>query len=350
LDQLLATLYQEILLCLGPLKKTPSGWHKQNCKLCHLKGHNPDKRRRFGILYEPGQSIGVHCFNCGFSSRVEVGKTMPKSFGWFLRAIGMPEYNVKRFIFELYKQKVSPGDKPKIVLKKNIADMWAETSLPPGAKTIRRHVEEGCTDPHLLKAITYLEERRLLYPDDIYWCSTKEKLLYKYVVLPFYYQGKVVGYTKRIVGNPPSKEIPKYIHEKPLHYIYNLDKQKSSSRNYVIVAEGVLDAFLVDGISPLTNTISPEQANLINSLNKQVIVVPDHDKAGQVMIDIALQNNWAVSFPPWSKDIKDVADASKKYGRILTVQSILEHVETSQFAIKLKRKMMTTINKESYGN
>jgi len=65
-------------------------------------------------------------------------------------------------------------------------------------------------------------------------------------------------------------------------------------------------------------------------------VCPDRDKNGGTLVDVALNNNWSVSFPLWENGIKDAAKATEKYGRILTLQSILDSAEENPTTIKHK--------------
>ena len=74
----------------------------------------------------------------------------------------------------------------------------------------------------------------------------------------------------------------------------------------MVVTEGVFDAILIDGISVMGNSVTAEQAHLIDKLDLRVIVcVSDRDKAGIELIDSALELGWEVSFPIGLIDIKD---------------------------------------------
>jgi len=55
-------------------------------------------------------------------------------------------------------------------------------------------------------------------------------------------------------------------------------------------------------------------------------------------VNTAVKRGWAVSFPEWEDDIKDASDAVERYGRLFTVRSILESVETSGTKIKILAK------------
>ena len=77
-----------------------------------------------------------------------------------------------------------------------------------------------------------------------------------------------------------------------------------------------------------------EQGNIIDSLNKRVILLPDRDKAGVKLTEAAIERGWHVSFPEW-EDCKDAGDAQIKYGRLFTVKSILDSAITNPTKIRV---------------
>ncbi len=101
--------------------------------------------------------------------------------------------------------------------------------------------------------------------------------------------------------------------------------------------EGIFDALCINGLAVMHNDISDAQARLIRSLDRQITVIPDQDRAGLALIDRAMELGWAVSIPNW-EDCKDVNDAVKKYGQLGTVLTILEARETSRIKIELRKK------------
>ena len=70
----------------------------------------------------------------------------------------------------------------------------------------------------------------------------------------------------------------------------------------------------------------------------------DKDKPGAKMIKSALDNGWSVSLPPWGDDIKDVADAVKKYGRLYTLSTILHYREDNEIKIQLIKKKLENLD------
>jgi hypothetical protein len=162
--------------------------------------------------------------------------------------------------------------------------------------------------------------------------------------VPFYYQNRIVGYTARTFTDGIQ---PKYHSDHPGHFVFNLDQQHFDNK-FVIVSEGAFDAMAIDGLAILSNDISEQQAELIEALGKQVIVVPDFDQhvnkqgkkvwPGRQLINRAIEYGWSVSFPVWSEQVKDISDAVVKYGKLFTMKSILSASESNPIKIKLISK------------
>lgn len=322
-------LKESILNNIGPLKTAPQGWHKRHCMLCHTQGHGKDTRNRFGIQFNP-QSIAVNCFNCRFSSGYSEGKELSKSFLFFLSQLNIDKKFIDQIKFEIYKQKnqiivvregddVKPSKEDKL---RSLFDKWKEMPLPSDSLSIAEWLEYGLDDHNFLDVATYAIDRRLLNLGDFYWSPDTKFNMNQRLIIPYYYKGKIVGYTGRLCYDTIDKSIPKYRQQCPHDFVYNLDHQADWLRKYAIVTEGVLDAWTVDGVSTL-GEISQEQIDIINRLQKQVIVCPDGDESGRGLVDAAIENKWAVAFPKWRMHFKDATVAAGKYGQLLTTHSII---------------------------
>ena len=79
---------------------------------------------------------------------------------------------------------------------------------------------------------------------------------------------------------------------------------------------------------------------MIRSLEREVTLVPDQDQSGLALIDRALELNWAVSIPEWPDDVKDVNDAVKKFGKLVTMIHIFQARETNRIKISMRRKQL----------
>ena len=190
---------------------------------------------------------------------------------------------------------------------------------------------------HLLAVKQYAYDRGLL---GLYPLLYFEESLYKQrLVVPFSYNGELVGWTARHI-NPPTKQTAKYLHNMQTGYVFNVDRFADSKREIVIVTEGVFDAIQLDGVSIQGNSVTPEQAHLIEKLGKRVILCPDRDSAGKELIEQALELGWEVGFPPWSNEVKDADEAVLKYGRLATVASIIKHATDNKLKAQVKAKMI----------
>jgi DNA primase len=116
-----------------------------------------------------------------------------------------------------------------------------------------------------------------------------------------------------------------------------LDAQKSSWQ-FVVVCEGPFDAMSVDGVAVCGAEISDQQAELIDRLQREVVVVPDRDLTGRRLVDRAIELGWSVSFPVWLETCKDINEAVVKYGKLFVLKSIIDTRETNRLKIELKKK------------
>jgi DNA primase len=164
--------------------------------------------------------------------------------------------------------------------------------------------------------------------DGIHWVRP-------FVLVPFTYDNKVVGWTARFLDN----KIPKYINHSQPGYVFGTDLQHADW-NQVIVTEGIFDALSISGLALMHNTISDAQARLIRSLGKEVIVVPDQDMPGMELVDRAVELGYSVSMPDWPSHIKDVNDAVIEYGRLGALLTIMAARETSKIKIELRKKQL----------
>lgn len=313
----------------------PTGWVSGNCPMCVVNGESrPDTKGRGGFLFEEDK-FRYNCFNCGYSTGWAEGKYFSSRLKRLMFQFGVDESDIQRLQLELLKEQ----DVATLLLKQKkreapINTDWASMQLPEGAVPVKDYAGGGAD---FIKAVEYLHERGFDVTDSrLYYSDSKTPArMSKRFIIPFFYKGKPVGYTARWVGNPPDG-MPKYYNQQPKNnFVYGLDSQKD--KNVVIVTEGQLDAIVTDGVAIGSNNINDDQANIIDSLQKRVIVLPDSDSAGMRMVNKAIERGWGVAFPEW-EDCKDAADAVKKYGRLYTVRSILDSVVTNVTKIKVLAK------------
>jgi hypothetical protein len=326
-------LIQAAIHALLPSKRktTPSGWISFNAPCCVHTGERADKRLRGGIVFNH-DGFQYHCFNCGFKAGWTPGKLLSKNTKNLLKWLNLPEVEIHRLGLEALKAK---EDLPKV---ENIVNLdLREIKLPENTKSINKWVLEGYSDPDLLAAIDYIAARGMEW-DWYDWHWSDGNGYRDRVIIPFYDQGKIVGYTGRKIK--PGK--PKYLTDSQPGYIFNLDRQYDN-RKYVIGVEGQFDAIAIDGVAFMHNEPNAAQCARLKKLEKEIIIVPDKDKPGAKLIKAALMNGWSVSLPRWEEGVKDVADAVKKYGRLYTLASILHYRETNEIKIQLLQKKLESL-------
>jgi len=325
---------QASLLALLPPKRklTAGGWTSFNAPCCHNRGESRDDRARGGIKTD-GDGFVYHCFNCGFAAGWSPGKLLSKNSKDLFKWIGMPESEIGKLNLAALKAKDSIP-----VLKKLINLELVEKPLPDDCLPIETWIAEGAQDPELLDVISYLVDERKVGFNWYNWHWSAAPGFRDRVIIPFYQDKKIVGYTGRKIK--PGK--PKYLTDSQSGYVFNIDAQ-GWDRKYVIVSEGQFDAIAVGGVGIMTNEPNEAQVMRLNTLGREVIVVPDKDKPGAKMLKSAITNGWSASLPPWEDDIKDIADAVKRYGRLYVLSTILHYRVSGEIKINLLKKKLEAI-------
>ena len=319
-------------------KKTPSGWIAFNAPCCVHNGESQDKKKRGGIMNSADGTVSYHCFNCGFKASYVIGRKLNQRMRSFMGYIGISDDIIKKLAIEAMRHEESD-----VVREKKRFVSFNKKTLPKDTNTLdvwlEKYVEQNLTNMQYKKIdnlLNYLKTRGIdptwydfMYSEDSYFNFNQR------LIIPFYWRGDVVGYTGRLFE--PSDKV-KYVTEVQPGYVFNMDAQ-DWSRKFVLVTEGPFDAITTSGVSILGSEINHIQKELIEGLNRQIIVVPDRDRPGEKLINQAIEFGWGVAFPEWHDSVEDTADAVLKYGRLFTMKSILKSTETNKLKIDLKRKM-----------
>ncbi len=319
-------------------KKTPSGWISFNAPCCVHNGETADKKKRGGIMTSADGTVSYHCFNCGFKASYVIGRKLTYKMRQFMGYIGIPDDTIRKLAIEAMREE--EGD---VKYEKKKFVTFKKKELPKLTKPLGEWLEAYTvgTMPteqqnKIDNLLNYLAGRGIgadwydfMYSSDKHWDVDKRLLI------PFYWRGDIVGFTGRIFEQ---SDKVKYFTDVQPGYVFNMDAQ-DWTRKFVIVTEGPFDAITISGVSILGSEINDTQRELIDSLGRQVIVVPDRDAPGEKLIGQAKDFGWSVAFPEWEDGVNDIADAVAKYGRLFVLQSILKTAESSKLKIDLKRKM-----------
>lgn len=315
-------------------KSSPSGWTSFNAPCCLHRGHSKDTRKRGGIRFD-GNGIIYNCFNCKFSTGWQPGSPFGEKMKSLSRWLGANDTDIKQMVFEALKTEaedyVEQEYQPKIEFEDKPMPEHS-MSLMEWSGIIEGEIEEQIGQ-QFIEVLRYLISRGYDNPfeHDFYWSPAPGYI--DRIIVPFRWQGRIVGNTARKITDGK----PKYLSDQHPHFVFNVDKQ-SSSQKYVLVCEGPFDALSINGVALLTNDIADQQARIINNLGAEVIVIPDRDMAGINLIKKAIHYNWAVSFPNWDENVKDVADAVKKYGKLFTIVDCIETAVKGEIKITMAMK------------
>jgi hypothetical protein len=247
------------------------------------------------------------------------------------RWLGANEDTIKELVFEALK---TEGDEYQPISPQTQLT-FEDKPLPEGAMPIAEWVNSAYLpdiSEDIGPVLDYVYSRNMdPLTDDFYWSPAAG--YENRVIIPFRWEGRVVGNTARKV----TAGKPKYLSDQHPHFVFNFDQQKENQK-YIFVCEGPFDALAIGGVALLTNEIAEQQSRIINSLGAEVIVIPDQDRAGLVLFDRASELDWSVAMPNWDADVKDVADAVCRYGKLFVLVDAIQTAQRGQIKINMAKK------------
>lgn len=323
-------------------KNNPSGWTSFNAPCCQHRGHSPDTRKRAGIRFD-GNGVVYNCFNCKFTTGWQPGSPFGEKMKSLARWLGAGEDFIKEIVFEALKTEGEEYQPEQ--LQTNID--FEDKPLPEDTRPLRDWLESNSLSnivisENIVSVIDYIISRGFdPLSHDFYWSPSSG--YEKRVIIPFRWFGRIVGNTARKVTDGK----PKYLSDQHAHFVFNFDRQKENQK-YIIVCEGPFDALATDGVALLTNGITDQQARIINSLDAEVIVVPDQDQAGIELIKKSIHYNWSVAFPNWEDDVKDCAEAVQRYGKLFVIMDAIKSRQQGEIKIIMALKQFENKLKRLY--
>jgi hypothetical protein len=312
-------------------KSSPSGWTSFNAPCCHHRGHGQDTRKRGGLRFDHG--IVYNCFNCKYTASWQPGRPLTEKFKSLCRWMGANDNDINTMILEALKT-----ESPDYVAQEQEHKIaFTPKDLPEGALPISEWIRETLDqdlEVKLAEVVQYIVSRGYDPMDHRFYWSPSSGYDNR-VIIAFFYHGQIVGNTARRITSGK----PKYLSDQHPHFVFNVDSQ-SEDQQYLFVCEGPFDALSVGGVALLTNDVADQQSRIINSLGHKVIVIPDQDKAGLVLINRAIENGWRVAFPTWDNDVKDCADAVQRYGKLFVLVDAIKTAQSGEIKITMARKQL----------
>lgn len=322
-------------------KSASKGWMAANAVCCHHRGHRADTRQRGNWLIDGQGFVSYICYNCAFRTRY-TGESLTDSFRKLLMWMNVPSDVIDSLRMEqLRKSMQGSGDEPQSPL--HIPEIFQNQPLPDGSRQLVDLLDEKCDNPDFQDVYAYLQSRGTAVEKNwkYFWAPHGKWNMRRRLIIPFYNQHQQVGYSARYAGTP-DKGIPRYVNSAlPAEYLFN-SSALYKDRRWVIAMEGVMDAISIDGVGILSHVMSTGQIAQLKQSGKEVIVLPDRERKNQDLIDQSLQHGFYVSFPEWEPNRKDAADATKFYGEMYTLRSIISSRTTNELKIGVLRQTMGT--------
>ena len=324
------------------IRNNLNGWISGNAPCCAHVGETPDKRRRGAFRLGGDGSIFWHCFNCGFKTAFFPGDALPHKLKQLLKWMGVDDSIIHKLQIDALRIRDLFGADIIRTVHTPVTAVFNETTLPEDAISFAEWAQlldagEVDVPQNVVEAIEYIANRGgNLSHYDFYVSNSEEHNLNQRVIIPCYWEDKLIGYTARATDEIL---VPKYHNKYESNYVFNMNKQLFENQ-FVIVSEGPFDAMAIDGVAILGNECNSVQADIIDSLGKEVIVVPDADKAGAKLVDAAMHYNWNVSFPVWQETHKDISSAVKEYGKLFVLSAILDGRQTNKFKIEILNRQL----------
>lgn len=320
-----------------PQRHSNTGWTNINCPMCTLLGHpRADRLKRCGVMLNP--DVVVFCFNCKFKTGYRVGWPLHDKTRRFLEQLGIPDREVKILGLWAEQMRRKVTDSPVLQQQLQILPQFDATNLPDDAQPLQQW---DCNDRDYLDTVNYLLSRgdTAATATTYYW--SPQPLLRRRLIIPCYQHHRVVGWLARSI-DPHVKQ--RYYRQAPSQLLFNIDLLQAPQRAYVFIVEGAFDALCIEGVAALGGTLNAQQVAWIKQSDKQIVVVPDRDKAGMGLVNLAIEHGWAVAFPCygrhqwWDHDVKDAAAAVQRYGQLFTLQSIIATMTSDPRHIRLRSR------------
>ena len=311
-------------------KTTPSGWTSFNGVCCPHNGESADTRGRGGLTANTDGSVSYHCFNCNFKASYQPGRHLTFKFRKLLKWLGADDTDIKRLVIEAIRVR-------ELVAPEEVKAEAEEEKIDFKARELPEDAVNLVALDYVHPALEYCVARKIDITKYAFYATKQEQYnLHKRIIIPFIWQGRTIGYTARAIEENVK---PKYHSNYEPNFVFNINNQLADSK-FVIVCEGPFDAMSIDGVAVLNNECNETQADIIESLGKEVIVVADRDRAGAKMINNAIEYGWTVSYPVWLETCKDVNEAVVKYGKLFVLKTILDSKHSSKLKIELMKKKL----------
>ena len=332
-----STIEDVVKDCVAFDHYNPNDWNSVYCAVCGDGSRTQGPRG--GWKFE-GESARYNCFNCGiagaFTPENEI--FMSNDMKTIFQSFGIPKKEYAKILYRLRRDMKDGVPKKPAAKKESIEDLIGDgINMPDYLKDL----SQVCNTNVGKAAIRLLEDKCIPYKDYPFFISTGEtkskdqqdkinsKILTGRLVIPIYYYGKLLLLQGRRLEENGKK---KYINIGNVSStLYGLDRLNKNHK-YVFVQEGFFDAYHLNGVACITNKLTTPKVKMLNSIEKDKIIVPDRNEIINTMLAKGIDEGWGFSAPKELQNCKDTTEAVRKYGKMFTVHAIMKSAKLGKEA------------------
>ena len=172
------------------------GWLAGNAPCCVHRGETADRKSRGGLLPTPEGGFSYHCFNCqytaGWSPGYHLNYRVRNLLGW----MGMPQEQIQLLVFEAMRNVDREVVQQELKKKTTTFKPVELPDYAPVAELVAAGAD--ALDEDLRAAVDFIHQRGFSLDDyNWLWSPTKEHGLNRRLIIPYSWQGKIIGYTAR---------------------------------------------------------------------------------------------------------------------------------------------------------
>lgn len=318
-------------------------WHQHNCPACAFRGHaRGDQKKRGNHMFSSNGGFSYNCYNCGLKINWMPGRYVSSNFELLLRSFHANEMQIMQ-LKTLVKNLVLSGEFEAPESTRVYQNVQVR-ELPSTAKSFAELASMNNPPKQFLKVLEAVYNRNRYLTDlELYWSPDRDYRMYDRFIVPYYMNGKIIGYTARHIDKDSEF---RYYNQVSTSVLYNFDLLNDEHIKVIFVAEGPLDAALMCGVSINNHTLGSiqiEQLKQAMARGKKIVIVPDRDKDGMKSVKQALENGFSVAFPNFGtvrennsiRHVKDFEEATAKFGRVFCLQLLHDAVYDTAFDIEL---------------
>jgi hypothetical protein len=317
---------QELIEQNLTFESSKNGWHNLKCKLCN------DYKCRAGFKVS-NNIIGYNCWNCSTSAQYhEYSGAISKKFREILHSFNIDDSMINGVI--------NTGIIKKENTEVGLTDLIKVSTITPEIKLPEGSFPIGIDAYHekQVEILEYLISRKIDINRYKFYFNINSRLS-KYVIIPFYRNGKLIYWQARCIDKNEKKRYDNPSVSKEA-VMFNMDKLMTYSPLPLFVCEGVFDAMMTDGIAMIGSKINDAKMELLKKSKRRLIFLIDKDLNGKKLAKKVLENGWEIGFSPDGS--KDINESVQKYGLSYTVFNIIKNIpinkDMSNLMVNIKCK------------